>query len=380
MCNAFSALLAFCLLTAAAPASAKGSFVYVSNYADGTISQFRVKPGGTLTPLDPPSVKAYPRCHSLAVDPKGHFLYALSTLEFSAKNCRVSQFQIGPDGTLTPQSPATVPVSSEGSGPSLIVMRPDGRGAYVLGSLQTTFRIDSDGRLISIAPIQVEQGGGAGGELTTHVYFHPSLPLLYLSEQATAMGPDDSTRGGIDTYAMPMEITPLGKPVQSMDMMGDTPLGLFLARSGQFAYVPHNWGGIPRTSQYRVGKDGRLTLLSPSSVPLAHTVTAAFVDPASCFLYAVSRPNSSDAPRAPVRLCRYAIHANGQLGRQSAQTLPVTAPVTDTKFDTSGRVLYLLTSNGIRPFRVRSNGAVTPLTAQSIHAGRGPLEMVFVQN
>ena len=383
MCNAFLALLAFCLL-AAAPASAKGSFVYVSNYGDGTISQFRVKPSGTLTPLSPPAVRAYVSCHSLAVDPKGHFLYALSTLEFSAKNCRVSQFQIGPDGTLTPLSPATVAVSSEGSGPSLIVMRPDGRGAYVLGSLQTTFRIDSDGRLTSIAPIQVEQGGGAGGVLTTHAYFHPSLPLLYLSEQATAMGPDDSTRGGIDTYALPPDIVPLGKPVQSVDMIGNTPLGLFLVRGGQLAYVPHNWGGIPRTSQYRVGKDGQLTLLSPSSVPLAHAVTVAFVDPASRFLYAVSRPDDRErdkgVPPAAVRLCRYAIHANGQLGRQLAQTLPVTAPVTDTKFDPSGRILYLLTGNGIRPFRVRFNGTVAPLTAQSIRAGRGPLEIAYVQN
>ncbi len=387
MCKVFFTALAFCLLLAAAPASAKGSFVYVSNYADGTVSQFRANPNGTLTPLNPPAVKAYPRCHSLAVDPKGRFLYALSTLEFSAKNCRVSQFQIEPDGMLTPLSPATVPVSSEGSGPSLIVMRPDGRGVYVLGSLQTTFRIDSDGRLTSIAPIQVEPGGGAGGVFTTHAYFHPALPLLYLSAQATAMGPDDSTRGGIDTYALPPDIMPLGKPARSMEMWSDTPLGLFLARGGQFAYVPHNWGGIPRTSQYRVGKDGRLTLLSPASVLLAHDVTAAVVDPASHFLYVISRPSDrggddSHAPRhpAPVRLCRYAIRANGQLGRQRAQTLPVTAAVTNIKFDPAGNTLDLLTGNGIRSFRVRSNGTITPLTAQSIHAGRGPLEMVYVQN
>lgn len=386
MCKAFLAALAFCFLAAALPASAKGSFVYVSNYADGTISQFRVSANGTLMPLQPPTAQAYPRCHSLAVDPQGRFLYALSTLEFSAKNCRVSQFQIGPDGTLTPQSPATVQVSSVASGPSLIVMRPDGRGAYVLGraGYDTAFRIEPDGRLTPTAPIRTANDGITGP--TTHAVFHPFLPLLYLSEQASPMGPDDSTRGGVDSYVVPLGISPLGKPVQEIDLDGNTPLGLFLARGGQFAYVPHNWGGIPRTSQYRVDKEGKLTLLSPPSALLAHDVTAAFVNPASRFLYALSRPDhrgrdDSDTPRppAPVRLCRYAIHTNGQLGRQLAQTLPVTAAVTDTKLDPSGRILYLLTGNGIRPFRVRPNGAVTPLTPRSVRAGRGPLEMIYVQ-
>ena len=377
-------LTAFCLFTAA-PASAKSSFFYVTNYGDGTISQYRVWANGTLTPLNPATVPAYPRCHSLAIDPKGHFLYALSTLEFSAKNCRVSQFKIGSDGTLSPLSPATVPVSSVASGPSLIVMRPDGRGVYVLGrgSDRTTFQVERNGRLTPAVPIRADQGGSAGGVLTTHAYFHPFLPLLYLSEQASPMGPDDSTRGGIDTYALPQDIAPLGKPFQSMEMDGDTPLGLFLAHGGQFAYVPHNWGGIPRTSQYRVGKDGRLTRLSPSSVPLAHEVTAAFVDPASRFLYVVSRPDDTDrdrgVPLAPVRLCRYAVHANGQLGRQLVQTLPVTAAVMDIKFDPSGRFLYLLTGNGVRPFRVHADGAISPLGTRSIRAGRGPLGMVYVQ-
>ena len=40
------------------PSSARGSFVYVTNYGDGTISQFRANPNGTLTALSPPAVKA----------------------------------------------------------------------------------------------------------------------------------------------------------------------------------------------------------------------------------------------------------------------------------------------------------------------------------
>lgn len=387
MCKAFLAALAFCFLAAALPASAKGSFVYVSNYADGTISQFRVSANGTLMPLQPPTAQAYPRCHSLAVDPQGRFLYALSTLEFSARNCRVSQFQIGPDGTLTPQSPATVQVSSVASGPSLIVMRPDGRGVYVLGrtGYDTTLQIESDGRLTPTEPIHTANEGH--GAPTTHAVFHPFLPILYESDQERPFISDGETVGDIYVYALPPDVSPLEKPVQKIDLQGNTPLGLFLARGGRFAYVPHDWGSIPRTSQYRVDKDGKLMLLSPPSVPLAHDVTAAFVNPASRFLYALSRPDDrgrddSDTPRppAPVRLCRYAIHTNGQLGRQLAQTLPVTAAVTDTKLDPSGRILYLLTGNGIRPFRVRPNGAVTPLTPRSVRAGRGPLEMIYVQN
>ncbi len=84
-------LLAILCLLCASPSLAHGSFVYVTNYTDGTVSQFRAHPNGTLTPLDPPSVKAWPRCHSLAAGPKGHFLYVLSALEFSRRNCLISQ-------------------------------------------------------------------------------------------------------------------------------------------------------------------------------------------------------------------------------------------------------------------------------------------------
>ena len=134
----FKTLLLFaalCLLCAA-PSLAHGSFVYVTNYGDGTISQFRVKPNGMLTPLNPPSVKAWPRCHSLAVA-RGHFLYALSSLEFSRRDCLISQFRIGSDGRLTPLSPATVlvPYHGQGGGPFLVSTDPAGRFVYVPESL-----------------------------------------------------------------------------------------------------------------------------------------------------------------------------------------------------------------------------------------------------
>ena len=212
-------LALFLLLTV--PSGAHGSFVYVTNYGDGTISQFRANPNGTLTPLNPPAVKAWPRCHSLAADPSGRFLYVLSALEFSCRDCVVSQFRIGNDGGLTPLSPSTVPVSAMGSGPSLIVVNPTGPAVYTMGrgSETTTFRIESHGHLVPLTPIATANAGITGPDV--QLTFHPSLPLLYRAYQGAAPGPGEMTAGGVDVLAFRADGQILDKPVQKLNMDGN---------------------------------------------------------------------------------------------------------------------------------------------------------------
>ena len=374
--------LALCLLLSV-PSLARGSFVYVSNYGDGTISQFRANPNGTLTSLKPPTVKAYPRCHSLAVA-RGHFLYALSSLEFSRRDCLVSQFRIGPDGRLTTLSPATVPVSSVGSGPSLISVDPAGAFAYVTGTRDDTFRVEADGRLTPMTPIQSVNEGLTGAYVRRT--FHPSRPLLYESSQEDRMGPDSQTRGGVRVISIQPNGLLAEKPLQSLDMEGDTPLGVFLVRGGRFAYVPHNWNTRPTVSQYHIRADGRLDLLTPARVPLPGPadIPIALVDPQGRFfdvtVRAIVGPLGDQHPEKWNHLLRFAIGKNGMLRERHKQPLPVSGEVKDALFDPSGRFLYLLTGNGIRSFRVRSNGPVVPMATRSIRAGCGPLSLVYVQS
>ena len=183
MCKTLLLLAVLCLLCAS-PSLARGSFVYVTNYDDGTVSQFRAHPNGTLTPLDPPRVKAYLRCHSLATDPDGRFLYVTSGLQWSRHNCLISQFRIRLDGRLTPLSPATVPVpyKGQGGGPFLVTVDPLGRFVYVPGRDVTIaqFGIQGNGTLTPLQPALAAGGSFNGGD-DCHVAYDRSHSLLYLS-------------------------------------------------------------------------------------------------------------------------------------------------------------------------------------------------------
>ena len=391
MCRTVLALLAFCLLTAAVPASAKGSFVYVSNYADGTISQFRANANGTLTPLTPPAVRAYVRCHSLVTDPSHRFLYVLSGLEYSRRNCVVSQFHIGADGKLHPLSPARIVLPDHnGAAPHTLIMDPSGRFLFVLnyrGSI-TQFHLSPSGGLVLVKAEAASVYGSQGYSAA----FGPYQSTLYVTSQlrmtnewlggvdALHLKPDGSLRG-INLSLPDNGALAIGKyapfPPQQVVVS-------FRTRSVYFLYEGFAPSGLKSVlTQYRVQRGGGLIALDPPQVRTPGTPQEAVVDPHSRFFYVIILPQYQDG--YPVKtnkviLTRYPIHRNGTLGQAAQQTFAAPAGLFGPVFDTSGHTLYLLTRKGIRPFRVRSNGAVMPLTAQSIRAGWGPLEMIYVLN
>lgn len=104
--------------------------VYVINVGDSTISQYDVAADHSLTPMNPATV-TNPGMHTLGVapvaatiDPTGTFLYVTN-----AADNTLSQFSITGDGQLVPLTPATV---ATGVDPVAIVdaFVPDSTGAY----------------------------------------------------------------------------------------------------------------------------------------------------------------------------------------------------------------------------------------------------------
>jgi 6-phosphogluconolactonase (cycloisomerase 2 family) len=71
-------------------------FAYVLNFQDGTISQYRVCAGGTLSPLLPATVDVGQFRGNMAFDPSGKFCYVPGGVGGG-----VSLFRVSPDGTLT---------------------------------------------------------------------------------------------------------------------------------------------------------------------------------------------------------------------------------------------------------------------------------------
>ena len=382
-------LAAFCLLCAV-PGLAHSSFVYVTNYGDGTVSQFRAHPNGMLTPLNPPSVKAWPRCHSLAADPTGRFLYVLSAVEFSRRDCLVSQYQIEANGTLAPLSPATVsvPYSGQGGGPFLVTADPSGRFVYVPGRDGTIaqFGIQRNGTLKALRPPLAAGFRFPAGD-DCHAAYDRLHSLLYVTAYGHMM---IESFGVVQAYHIAADGALQLMPNSRRDMIVRD---IAVTRSGRFVYLSRfrrdesgDGGATTIVSEYRTTPQGSLLPLRTPRVCPSGMASHALIDPRGCFFYMMIPDEywvyGEQFNRRLVRgtfleHCR--IRPNGALSRRPWQTLRVRADVSAAAFDPLGRSLYLLNGNGVRPFRVRPDGSVVSLSPCSIRAGREPLGMVYVQ-
>ena len=89
--------------------------VYAANAQNDTIAQFSANANGTLTP-DTPATLSSPDPVGIAVDDATNTVYVTNSEEGT-----VSQFTVAPDGTLSPATPATIAV---GAAPWGIAVRP----------------------------------------------------------------------------------------------------------------------------------------------------------------------------------------------------------------------------------------------------------------
>jgi 6-phosphogluconolactonase (cycloisomerase 2 family) len=134
-----------------------GSYVYVANDGDNTISQYTIGAGGVLAPMAIPTVPAGPDPVSITIDPKGRNVY-VANQNFQGPGT-VWQFTIGAGGALTFAS--TTPVDN---GPSSVAIDPTGSFAYVTNRYSTTgtisqFSVDpANGTLTPLAPPFVTPG------------------------------------------------------------------------------------------------------------------------------------------------------------------------------------------------------------------------------
>lgn len=381
MLKTLTASAALCVLLTAS-ALARG-YVYVTNYGDGTISQFRANSNGTLTPLTPPTVKAFPRCHSIVADPKGHFVYALSALSFNRRNCRISQFRIRHNGTLVPLHRATVPLPKIGQsqGPFLMAMEPSGRFIYVpcRDGFIAQFRIKANGSLTPLKPAFTD-GGLDGFANDCSVAFDPGNASVYLSQWGHF--DQQTVDADIQAFLMRLNGTLRYLPKKRLVMENQPPLGILITRRTHFAYVPLGLT-VPVILQFRVQKKGHLLPLNQASVHMTTDILKPLINPNDRYFYVLGQGDTKGDETTYVG--RYTIGPNGNLGKYSSQTLPfgiypfAEAHLAGASFEPHGRFLYLVTPNGVRPFRVKSDGSVASVLPRSIRAGREPLGLAYVQ-
>lgn len=382
MCKTFLLALALCLLLAA-PGLAHGSFVYVSNYGDGTISQFRANPNGTLTPLDPPSVRAHSLPHSLAADPAGRFLYVTSARDWKRRDCVVSQYRIASDGRLAPLSPAQVLVPGT---PATVTVEPSGKFAYVFNREGTVaeFRIGKGGRL-SLLPVPVIKVADAGG-VTPIVGFDAMHHVLYGSYCVAWL--DNVTSGtfacSIKSNGQLHQLTGIANPVST-----GQPQSISVTPNGRFAYVSKylldmrvesQWRSV--IAQYRTRPGGILSPLSPATVAVK-TTGLSFIEPEGHFLYVMGAKVSASGVTARFRLGHARLRRSGTLGPFAYQTLNIQAVSSinngySLAFAPSGRFCYFVEGNYVYLFRRNAEGPLSPLRRSRMFAGYGPLGVICV--
>ena len=130
-------------------------FVYVANSGPlfsgnpepQTLSQYEVRPGGLLAPLDPPTVASAGTPYDVAVSPDGGSVYVANFVcgAFGQPYSCISQYDVRAGGALSPKTPATQPNIS--STAESVAVSPDGRSVYVAAGGVYQFDVGPGGLL-----------------------------------------------------------------------------------------------------------------------------------------------------------------------------------------------------------------------------------------
>ncbi|WP_135305552.1 lactonase family protein [Haloarcula amylovorans] len=191
----------------------QGQYVFVANYAGGTVAMLPISSDGRLeSPCDVvehegssihPDRQTAPHPHSIVPSPDDLFAYVpdlgTDTIEIYEIDYR--------DGRLRSADPSPVRLQS-GAGPRHLTFHPEGRFAYVINELDSTitaFNYDVEtGALEEIETVRTLPEQFNGESFCADVHVHPSGEWLYGSNRGhdsiVVMSIDNST-GCLDTIS-----------------------------------------------------------------------------------------------------------------------------------------------------------------------------------
>ena len=135
--------------------TSSGEYVYVSNYFDGTVGQFKIGADGTLSALSPFLVTVGTYALTIAVHPTGKFAYVtmMNSSDGATAPAVVAQFTIDQStGELIAMTPPTV--SAGGAGAASITVEASGKYAYATSG-------DTGWGNYSVAQYTIDQTTGA---------------------------------------------------------------------------------------------------------------------------------------------------------------------------------------------------------------------------
>jgi 6-phosphogluconolactonase (cycloisomerase 2 family)/uncharacterized protein YjdB len=288
-------------------------YAYVANFGSATVSQYTIGTGGVLTPnAAAATVTAGNQPYAIAAHPTGPYLYVANYNANGAGS--VSQYTIGTDGSLTPNT-AGATVSTQ-NGPNGITVDPTGTYVYV-----ANFGAGS------VSEYTITPSGGVNPGSLTLVASVPS-----------------------GTDAASVALDPLGR----------------------YAYVPNY--GADTISVFTVSA-GALTLASTTPLPAGSAPSFAVVDPSGKYLYVADQADGTGHPGAG-SIAQFTIGAGGALTPMSTPTIALGNPSTPRSLtlDPTGTSIYVADSfaGSVLQFAIGANGALSLTSTTSVGAGTGP--------
>ena len=305
-----------------------GSYVYVANLGDATISQYAVGAGGVLEALTPkvisiagpfPSVGGY----SLSVDPKGTFLYVVTTPRDSPGSAAsIAQFSIGSNGALAPLVEPFINIATSAAGP--LAIDPSGKYAYLAGGTTAAggqvfqFSVGTDGTLVPLAPVTV-----AASQTPVGVAIAPSSQSAYVLSFCI----DNACDGQVAQFTIGAKgaLTSTGTTIITGSHIN--PVAMVISGSGSSAYLLANLMGTDTNSglvyQYTIDSTGGLAPETPNSLSVTSGAVAESTYGSNLYALSANAIGVISGTQSGGHIDHYTIQADGLL--TAATTTPVAA-------------------------------------------------------
>jgi DNA-binding beta-propeller fold protein YncE len=265
--------------------SADGKSVYVADEASNGVSQYDIGPGGKLSPKSPAIGATVDEAVAVAVSPDGESVYVVSgDNEVLGGDNAVYQYDVGLGGTLSPKSPLVVDAGDRAND---IVVSPDGKSVYVVNigvfysfpsrntASVSQYNVGPGGTLSPKSPAMVSTGVQAVALAVT-----PNGKSIYVVSPGFGTG----TGGSDNVYQY--EVGPSGALAPKSPprvATGEAPHDIVVSPDGESVYVTAGTSSPQRgsVSQYDVDAGGRLSLKSPATVNAGPGAARIAVSPAA---------------------------------------------------------------------------------------------------
>ena len=337
------------------------AFAYAVNFGSNNVSQFLIGSVGTLTAIGTGPVAAGANPYSLAEDPLSRYVYVANYAQPGYLATTISQYAIGPDGSLTTIGTGSVIAGGGAHGLNDIIVSPTGPYVYTanFGTGDVSLYDIGAGGALTFA---VTVGAGTGA---ASIALNPAGTFAYVANYFD---------GNVTEYsvsAVDGSLTAFGTVPAGSD-----PNGIVVDPSGSFVYVPNNGDGT--ISQFSIGVGGALIPIA-GAVNSGAGVWSITIDAGGSNAYVPNRTNGT--------VTHYTINAMSGALTLAVPVAPALNPVpagagaTSLALDPSGHFAYVTDRNSPAPstisqFSVAANGDLAPLATPTAPAGTAPAAII----